>query len=292
MKYILSLLLVLISVPAFAEQNIVIVFDDSGSMNEYLRTNRQTTRMEAAKSALSKAIADLPADTNLGLVTLNGRWTPQEWQIPLGPLDKEKALAAVAQIRPTGSTRLGSTLKVGADELLKFREKRRYGIYKLVVVTDGLADPGTEANTLEKFVPDVLSRGVTIDAIGVDMDQTHTLATKVNSYQNGNNPEALATAIAATLAETSVKDASFLEDFQIIASIPDEMAVKLLEAVQSSDNHPIGEAKPVVHVDKETGVVTVSPATPPKTNWLMWILFPLAAVLGLFLSVILFSKRS
>ena len=86
-------------------------------------------------------------------------------------------------------------MKRGADALLKAREKQfGYGTYRLLIVTDGEAgDP----RLVESFTPDIISRGITIDVIGVEMPSRHTLATRVHSYRNANDPESLRQAISS-----------------------------------------------------------------------------------------------
>ena len=76
-------------------------------------------------------------------------------------------------------------MKKGADTLLKARKSQYgYGSYRLLVVTDGEAsDPGL----VERFTPDIISRGIITDVIGVDMNKAHTLATKVHSYRSAND---------------------------------------------------------------------------------------------------------
>ena len=77
-------------------------------------------------------------------------------------------------------------MKQGADALLDARKKQfGYGTYRLLVVTDGETD---DAGLVDGYTPDIISRGITIDAIGVEMQSQHTLATMVHSYRSADDP--------------------------------------------------------------------------------------------------------
>jgi len=238
-------------------QHVVVVLDDSGSMNEPMRRNRRMTKMQAAKQSLITVLDSLPADAHVGVVALNARNEPHRgnnWIIPLGPVDKAQATAAIRSLRANGGTPLGHFMRHGADELLKSRSKDRYGSYRLLIVTDGEA--GDQAS-VERFLPDILSRGITTDVIGVDMASEHSLATKVHTYRRADDPESLTRAVREVFAETSA-DASDTgeDDFDLVAGLPDEVAVAALEALGSAGNHPIGTRAGV------TGVVAAHPTQP------------------------------
>ena len=56
---------------------------------------------------------------------------------------------------------------------------------QLLVVTDGEAN---DAGLVDGYTPDIISRGITIDAIGVEMQSRRTLANMVHSYRNADDP--------------------------------------------------------------------------------------------------------
>ena len=232
--------------------NVVIVLDDSGSMCERMRSDRDITKMDAAKQALITILKQLPKDTHVGVVLLNG--TRQGgWLIPLGPVP-DTIEAQIKSIRPNGGTPLGERIKEGADMLLKKREASHYGSYRLLIVTDGEAN---DPNLVDTYLPDILSRGLTVDVIGVDMSGEHSLATKVHNYRSADDPASLEAAIKETFAESS-DDATGQEDYLLASVIPDEMAVKIISTLTSSGNHAIGEVPQVV-LD-EDGTVFIAPA--------------------------------
>ena len=95
-----------------ARQHIVVVLDDSGSMDQRMENQPQFTRMQAAKEALSQALAHLPEDTEVGIARLNGERNPTAWVVPPGPVNLPKAQAALRDVEAVGGTPLGEYLKI------------------------------------------------------------------------------------------------------------------------------------------------------------------------------------
>ncbi len=222
-----------------AGQNVVVVLDDSSSMTLRMRSDRRVVKIDAAKRALLSVLEKLPPGTKVGVVALNGRWDPDEWIYPLGPVDKPRLRASIERIQAYGNTPLGACMKVGADALLALRAKQHYGTYRLLVVTDGEA---TDRPVLDAHLPDLLSRGLWVDVIGVDMAANHSLANRVQTYRRADDPASLQRAIADVFAESSgtAKDAD-VSDFELIAPIPSQMAAEALAALAQVDNQPIGD---------------------------------------------------
>ena len=214
--------------------NVVVVVDASGSMGTPMnRTNRD--RMSVAKDALKQVLGQIPDSTHVGvLVFPNGNWV-----YPLGPRNDEQLNGAIDSIRSGGGTPLGTYMKQGADALLDARKKQfGYGTYRLLVVTDGEAN---DADLVEGYTPDIISRGITIDAIGVEMPSRHTLATKVHSYRSADDPESLQQAITEVFAEVSGSDTgtSGEDAFEMIADLPGETASAMLKTLSTTGNEPI-----------------------------------------------------
>src|SRR5690606_31118262 len=107
--------------------------------------------------------------------------------------NKEATKNAIASVRtgPHG-TPLGQFIKIGADRLLQVMEKQHgYGSYKLLIVTDGEA---TDGGLMNRYTPDVVSRGITVDVIGVGMDRDHSLKKHARAYYDAQNPEQIVVA--------------------------------------------------------------------------------------------------
>jgi hypothetical protein len=154
--------------------------------------------------------------------------------------------AVIDSIEANQDTPLGKYLKIAADRLLEERAKRfGYGSYRLIVLTDGEAQ---DQNLVNLYTPDIMSRGITVDAIGVGMQKAHTLATKVHSYRGANDTKALDQALGEVFAEVrgGGADAGGAEMFAMLAPIPDGLASAMINALAAAPNTPIGDqAEPV-----------------------------------------------
>jgi hypothetical protein len=222
-----------------ASQNVVVVLDDSGSMAEAMRSNRRVRKIDAAKQALRVVLENVPDDAQIGVVALNAGSGGDNWIIPLGQVDRSQLNRAISRIRATGGTPLGRYMKVGADALLEKRDEQRYGEYRLLIVTDGEA---SDQDLLEAYLPDIMSRGIVVDVIGVDMQSEHSLATQVHTYRQADDARSLEQAIAAALAESDPTNNDAGEsDFELLAEFPEELAPVVLAALTQTRDEPIGE---------------------------------------------------
>ncbi|MFN3190414.1 MAG: vWA domain-containing protein [Aureliella sp.] len=225
--------------PCLAENNVVVVIDDSGSMDDRMRTKQgRVRRIDAAKDALTSVLMQLPAETNVGVLALNTDFNGSNWIIPFGTGSPEEWSANIRKLRARGGTPLGEFMKVAADQLLQLRDQQIYGTYRLLVVTDGEA---SDPNLVDGYLPDILSRGLTVDVIGVDMQADHSLATRVHSYRRADDDQALQSALAEVFAETSSDAQDADADFEILSALPDGFAEAALEALAKRGNLPIGE---------------------------------------------------
>jgi len=246
--------------------NVLIVLDASGSMDGTLK-GTSIKKMDAAKDALRQVLQQVPADTQIGLLVFSGRNIKSDLLYPLGPRDDERLMQAISLPQPGGGTPLGAYIKTGADLLLRQRAKQRgYGTYRLLIVTDGEAG---DKPLVQQYVPEVIARGITMDVIGVDMETTHTLATKAHSYRTANDPESLMRAVSEVFAEVSqagADDTASEEAFALLDPIPAEMADAMIKALSSSGNEPIGQPRAAV-AEQETipqGHRQASPPPVPK----------------------------
>jgi hypothetical protein len=232
-----------------------------------------TKKIDAAKTALKQILSDLPPNTNIGIVVFGSK---NGWFYKLGSLDKPKLIKAIDDIGVGGGTPLGKYMKIGADALLELRAKQRTGIYKLIVVTDGESDDNVDTPLVGQY--GILSKGIVVEAIGVDMSSKHTLATKV-SYRGAESPDALKEAVKAVVAESTGKN-DHSEDYDVIAPIPNEVALAALQALSEFDNSPVGE-KPK---DKGSSAIPV-PSGGGMPTWIV-VLIVVVVVLGGFIAFI------
>lgn len=282
--------------PAFADQTIVVVLDDSGSMRQRMRTgNSMVPRIEAAKLALSKVVAELPKESRLGILLLNSgknKSRSERWLVPIGPLEAESTLKKIQRIGADGGTPLGASLKIAADALLEARQRQVYGDFRMLVVTDGEAsDPELVAD----YLPDLLARGLTLDVIGVDMVGDHSLAKRSHSYRRAANAEDFEKAVREVFAESGSRSdlpgnsQDGVDDFDAIAGLPDdpEFSKKLLSALAVPDNaelHAADQVSPVEPITLNPSAPVNVPPAPPATNPVVAIF----AVLPCCFSVIFF----
>jgi uncharacterized protein YegL len=261
--------------------NVVIVLDASGSMNEFMK-GTSLKKMTAAKDALARVMEQIPENTNVGLLVFGAINLKSDWAYPLGPVDQVKLEQAIRRPIPNGSTPLGVYIKKGADRLLKQRASQfGYGTYRLLIVTDGEAQ---DQDLVRKYVPEVISRGITMDVIGVDMRKEHTLATRVHTYRRADDPESLARALVEVFAEVggSGMDTTVESAFDEIAGIPDETAKAMLKALASSGNQPIGNVRadmkehapvPAQHPQKNTAVPSNPPTRSDDGEFISWVVY-------------------
>ncbi len=224
--------------------NIVIVLDSSGSMRQPMR-GAGMTRMQAAKKGLMAVLEQVPETTQVGLLVFSSSSGGQDWLYDLGPVDRDRLRRAIQMPRPGQATPLGEYLKKGADRLLAQRAAQHgYGTFRLLVVTDGEA---SDSHLVERYLPDLMSRGIIVDCIGVDMASDHALATRVHSYRRANDPASLEQAVREVIGEVGSADgrdtdAADVEPFELIAGLSDEMCVRLVQSLTRLANQPIGES--------------------------------------------------
>lgn len=285
MSRLLILSWLCVSSVAFAGQNVVVLLDDSGSMNESMRSNYRVRKIDAAKRALLTVLEQVPSDAQVGVLALNGPQGNGAWIIPLGPLESERVQQAVQRINANGATLLGQFMKTAADELLRKRDEQRYGTYRLLIVTDGEAnDPAL----VEAYLPEILSRGITIDVIGVDMQQDHSLKTRVNRYRRADDPASLQEAIQESLAETPLdgQDPDEESDFELLAALPDEIAEAAIQQLTEVNNQPIAAQAAGEMTDGgrvwPRGPIGQQPGAPGgrRGSWFTWVILAMILVFG------------
>ncbi len=301
MRYLtltLTGLLMLCHVPVAKAQvyddNVVIVLDASGSMKGLLISAggaSQIDRLTAAKTAIKEVVKTIPNSTNIGLLVFGGG--RDGWVYPLGPRDDARLMKAVDAIKAGGGTPLGEYMKKGGDRLLETRHSQYgYGTYRLLIVTDG------EANNpalVDKYVGDIMSRGIVTDVIGVDMKKAHTLSTRVNSYRSANDQESLKKAIHEVFAEVGkgAGDDSGAESFEALEGFPADLSMALLGAWGSPGNHNIGEnpsAGPAVSPPTQDAAVGQPASTVPPGQKKSLVRFALTFMAIAFFMTVIFAS--
>src|SRR5262245_20756728 len=149
---------------------VVIVLDASGSMKQGL-SGTGTDKMTAAKAALKEVLQKVPQSTHVGLLVFSAANVRSDWIYPLGPRNDSELMKAIDLPVPNSGTPLGDYIQKGADRLLEERAKQfGYGTYRLLIVTDGEAQ---DQPLVDRYTPELISRGITVDVIGVGTKTTH-----------------------------------------------------------------------------------------------------------------------
>ncbi|GAB3946403.1 VWA domain-containing protein [Micromonospora vulcania] len=133
-------------VPAAADEEPVgepprveLVLDVSGSMRAADIDGR--SRISVAQQAFNEVVDALPAETQLGIRVLGASYRGKDKKVgcqdtqqivAVGPVDRGRAKAAVATLRPTGFTPVGLALRSAAQDLGTGATTRR-----IVLITDG-----------------------------------------------------------------------------------------------------------------------------------------------------------
>lgn len=266
------------------KDNIVVILDASGSMQDKFSGDRTKSKMEAAKAALQEVLANIPDDTQIGLLVFSGANISNEWVYPLGPKDTQKLVAAIHLPRPSGDTPLGKYIRIGANRLLEQRERQySYGNYRLLVVTDGEA---SDADKVKHYTPEILNRQIRVDVIGVDMKTDHMLAKVVDSYRKADNPGELVAAVSQILAETgdTGTDVGGEDAFEYIAPLSPEIAADLIQRLTTPPSNTSIAVKPIETTRPRTTTPRPSKTSTPQrqdtgnqgTLWFVVILIVIA----------------
>ena len=295
MRYLFAIITALVVTGALrADDNIVVVFDTSGSMGERMRGINKT-RMIVAKEALTGVLANVPSGTKVGLLTFEG------WQYDLAPVDKDKMTEAIQKCGPGGGTPLYEFIRRGADRLLTERQKQgNVGLYKLVVVTDGEAGDSimnndgkfSNGNFKPGVLKDIMSRGIIVDAIGLEMKTDHSLKTQINgAYMKGDNPESITSSLKKAVAEIgSGKDGAISEEaFKEIAELPEGFVKASIEGLTEYRNYPVGSEPPVMVV--MNGVATPVAVAGSGMYPVLWFVI-IATVLVVVVGFIVICRNS
>ncbi|MER5336657.1 VWA domain-containing protein [Micromonospora sp. NPDC002717] len=132
--------------PALADEEtpveppkVELVLDVSGSMRAKDIDGR--SRISVAQQAFNEVVDALPEETQLGIRVLGATYHGKDKKlgcldtqqiVPVGPVDRAQAKAAVATLRPTGFTPVGLALRSAAQDLGTGTTARR-----IVLITDG-----------------------------------------------------------------------------------------------------------------------------------------------------------
>ena len=156
--------------------NLVLVIDESGSMNE-------RGKMAYAKKAAKSMINNLNSYDRVGIVAYS------DYARVISPLqklkNKSKLRRKIDQIYPTNATNLSSGL-IEAIRELKYEDDHRR-INKVILLSDGLANRGvTDLYSLSNIASRASSEGIYITTMGLGLHFDEDLMATVAEYGAGN----------------------------------------------------------------------------------------------------------
>jgi len=179
-------------------RNVYVVFDGSGSMGDTGCSGGQR-KIIAAKQALHEFVKTLPPDTNIGLAAFDTFGTSERAHI--SKVNYDLLSRIIDDVHTGGGTPLRKAMDIGYKALTEqARTQLGYGEYHLLVVTDGMADSGSEPTNL---ISKILSESpVMIHTIGFCIGKNHSLNQpgKTN-YFTAENANDILKGMRAALAE-------------------------------------------------------------------------------------------
>lgn len=187
-------------------RNFYFIFDGSSSMNDKCKgaSDRFRNKIEGARWAVQEFMRKVPDDVNLGLYIFDRKGRREA--VRLGPSTRQTFLDAIGGVDAWYGTPLAESMRFGVDRLVEqYGKQLGYGEFRLIVVTDGLADGLAEAAQY------ATRKGIPIYAIGLCIDADHPLRRYALSYREANSYEDLAKGLEETLSETEAFDSSAFE---------------------------------------------------------------------------------
>lgn len=185
-------------------RNIYFVFDGSGSMEEAFVSDRSfPSKLDGAKWAVREFMKNVPPDVNLGLYVFDARG--QREVIRLGPGNKEAFQGEVASITANHGTPLGEAIMFGTDRLVEqYKKQLGYGDYRLVVVTDGMANGAVSVQHACAYATE---RKIPAYTISLDIDKaSHPLSFWSKSFMEAKSAQDLKRGLEESMAELPAFD--------------------------------------------------------------------------------------
>ena len=186
-------------------KNYYVVLDCSGSMGDR-GCSGDKPKLYVAKESLGKFVNLVPEDANIGLMVFQNNRI--EELIPLGKNNRDQFVKAVNNTSNSGGTPLFSAIRQGYFKLeAQGKKQLGYGVYTLVIVTDGAANEGQEPTEIVHWILD--NSPIQIHTIGFCIGPNHSLNIRGRTvYKAANNPEQLDKGLQDVLAESENFDIS------------------------------------------------------------------------------------
>ena len=199
-----------VSAQTNSNQNILFIFDASGSMWAKLD---KSTRIQVAKETIGKLVEKIDADDNVGLIVYGHRNASDcndiETMLPIKKIDKAGFTAKIKALNPKGKTPIAKSINQALALLRGMNEH-----VTVILITDGLET--CEGNACET-VKNARAAGVkiTMHVVGFGIAEKDLAPLECIAQAGGgqyipaNNAEELANAMEQTVKEVPVGDAFF-----------------------------------------------------------------------------------
>ena len=184
-------------------------------------------KIDAAKAALKNVLTSDPRDHPRRPAGVQRRNVPNPLALPAGAARRRSPRPGASTCPSPEATRpwAHSSRKAPTGCSKSAPRQFGYGSYRLLIVTDGEA---TDGSLTDRYTPEIIARGITMDVIGVNMKKDHTLATKVHSYRRADDPGLAAEGAYARSSPKSAPgdDTAAAEAFELLAPLPVELAAR------------------------------------------------------------------
>ena len=185
-------------------RNFYFIMDGSGSMRESTTSDcggdqSFPDKISGARWAIKKFLENVPEDMNIALYIFDRDGRREV--VSLGKSNRDSFLISVDNIDAGGGTPLAKAIRYGTDQLVaQYKKQLGYGEFRLVVVTDGIA------NDIPQAALYAAKYGIPIYAIGLCVEANHPLRQFSVSYQAADSFADLSKGLSETLAELPVFD--------------------------------------------------------------------------------------
>lgn len=243
MKHNLPMLLILLFTscgkpgPALAtdssdsKTNVVFVVDTSGSMSG--------DKINKTRDALTRSVALLPDDANIGLLEFSGSCT---WIVPIGRLDRNFVNGRIENMSAGGGTVIGNALSAASEGLAQHKArmgpKAAGATFQIVLMSDGANGGGLDPIDV---IAQVSRTGQRLDVIGVEFqDSGIQAALEASGFKNGYHEVAQVDRLFQTIKqilklETINIGSGGPGDVSVLQNIPPDVIRALLQAILTAE---------------------------------------------------------
>lgn len=224
--------------PSKSNVNVVFVVDSSGSMDD-------NNKMEATRNALQRSIDLLPDNANVGILEFAGFTT---WIVPIGEMNRQEISKQIQGISSSGATAIGNAMQEASTALIAHRDhfpgNKETATFQIVLMTDGQNSRGRDP--LE-VIPQVKQNGQRLDVIGIEFHDEGILGALTQSgfesgYHDVAQVEQLFTVLKEVLNIETVTSTNGIDDFDLIASVPVDVAQACVSAIVTASKAPADTA--------------------------------------------------